>query len=181
MHWTKRLFGAVACVISLAGFLPAHALTLQPGNTATYNIDFTGQNPPPPYDLQVNVQFVASGIDAGDFATFVFFGGLNGSGGIVEMLPDFPVANLAIGGPVSVINFIESQPQFLDGVFSITITMDQGEFNIDSGNALGADNSGFALMQITGQLTTAVPEPGSLALMGGALVAVLALRRRAAS
>jgi hypothetical protein len=67
-------------------------------------------------------------------------------------------------------------------VFSVVVTADHGAFNIDSAAAGALNAPGFFLLDVAGALVAVndVPEPGSLALLGGGLVAVLALRRRAA-
>jgi hypothetical protein len=182
MIWTKRLFAAIAGAILLVSTVPARALTLQAGNTATYNIDFTGQSPPPPYADDVDVLFTVSGVDAGDFATFQWFDGLNAAGGLVRDLTNISVDQWAVpvNGELWIYLIGFGYPQLIDGVFSIAITVDQGAFTIESATAYAYEDPVDPEATIAAQLAaiTGIPEPGSLALLGSGLAALSRLRRR---
>jgi hypothetical protein len=176
-----RLLGAIAAIVVAAGIAQAQAVTLHSGGSATYNFDFTGHSPPPPYPITVNTFFALSGVDAGEAATFAWFDGLGGTGASVKTQVDDPLdAYLQDLGGQNGVFFMGLESGILDGVFSIVVTADRGTFNIDSAVAGAANSGGFWILDTAGDLVAVndVPEPGSLALLGGGLAAVVALRRR---
>jgi hypothetical protein len=187
MQWTARLVGAIATIIVAAGIVPAQAVTLNTGGTATYNFDLSGLTPPaPPFALLVHTFFGLSDVDAGDVATFQWFDGLGGTGANVKTavndpLPDW-VTTLSDGQ--SGIFSMVFHAGVLDGLFSVVITADQGSFGIVSALADGLNCSCLWILEPVGTLvsvtnpTVSVPEPGSLALLVGGLAAIAGLGRR---
>jgi hypothetical protein len=182
MDWTGKLLGAIAAIVVAMGIAPVQAVTLNTGGTATYNFDFTGHSPAPPFGLAVNTFFGLTGVDAGDAATFRWFDGLGGTGAHIKTDVDDPLSDYVgpFGSEEGEFSF-NSQDGIRDGVFSVVVTADHGAFNIESALAGGLNGPGLFILDVSGTLVgvTNVPEPTSLALLGGALVATMVLRRRA--
>jgi hypothetical protein len=188
MDWRARLLGAIAAIVVAAGIAPAQAVTLNTGGTATYNFDLNGLSPPgPPFALLVHTFFGLSDVDAGDVATFRWFDGVGGTGANVQTAVDDPLTDYVttLGGQLGRFSMVFDDG-ILDGVFSVVIKADQGSFGIVSALADGLNESGFWFLEPVGTLvavsnpTVSVPEPGSLALLGGGLAAAAVLRRRRA-
>jgi hypothetical protein len=184
MQWTARLLAAIATIIVAAGTVPAQAVTLYAGGTATYNFDLSSLSPPgPPFSMLVHTFFGLSGVDAGDAATFRWYEGVNATGANVQTDVDDPLSDhvSVIGGQLGDL-FMSFNSGILDGVFSVVITADQGSFDIVSALADGLNCSCLWVLEPVGTLVSvinvAVPEPGTLALLGGGLATLLALRRR---
>jgi PEP-CTERM motif len=179
-----NLLGAIAAIVIAAGLAPAHAVTLNTGGTATYNFDLSGLSPPgPPFALLVHTFFGLSGVDAGDVATFRWFDGPGATGANVKTDVDDPLTDYVttLSGQAGLGAFSTAfDDGILDGVFSVVVKADQGSFGIVSALADGLNASGLWILEPVGTLVavTNVPEPASLALLGGGLAAALALRRR---
>jgi hypothetical protein len=186
MQWTTRFLGAIAAIIVAASTVPAQAVTLNTGGTATYNFDLSGLTPPgPPFSLLVHTFFGFSGVDAGDAVTFRWYEGLNAAGANVKTDVEDPLIDYVsvIGGQLGEL-LLSFDAGILDGLFSVVVTADQGSFDIVSALADGLNCSCLWVLEPVGTLVAvtnvAVPEPGSLALLGGGLAAALVLRRRRA-
>jgi hypothetical protein len=185
MQWTAKLLGAIATIIVALSTVPAQAVTLYAGGTATYNFDLSGLDPAPPYALIVNTFFGLSGVDAGDVATFRWYEGLNGTGANVQTDIDDPLIDYVgtIGGQLGEL-LLSFDAGIRDGLFSIVVTADQGSFDIISALADGLNCSCLWILEPVGTLVNvtnvAVPEPGTLALLAGGLAAAAVLRRRRA-
>jgi hypothetical protein len=172
---TSRLFQALAgLVLAAASLQPgtADALTFHAGDVVTFNVDFTGQNPPPPYLASTSMQFVFSDVDIGDRFTADIFGGLNHTGTLIGTLE-----NMQVGSPANITSFA---PENLDGIYSIRLTALQGEFELDDVWAEARnEQGGLPALIAPVSIVTAVPEPTTLALFGtvGALAALHRRRR----
>ena len=169
---TSRLFHVLAALTLAIASLQAggaRALTLHAGESVTFNVDFTGQNPPPPYLASTTLQFVLSDVELGDLFTADIFGGLNHTGTLVGTLE-----NLQAGSPGNITGFA---PEMLDGIYSIRLTGIQGEFDIDDVWAEARNAQGGPPAVTAPVSVFAVPEPTTLALFG-TMGALAALRRR---
>ena len=170
MHIRSGLGTIAAAVLWLAASQQVHAVTLHAGDSVIYNFDFTGQSPAPPYALYMDSNFLFGDTHGGDMASFQLFGGLNGSGGLVATVPSQQLPLFSLG-----IN--DSDAALLDGVYSIRLIADQGQFDILEVSARAFSAPMTPVAEIAA--TLAVPEPASLALFG-TMVAAAALRRRRA-
>lgn len=160
---------------------PAQGVTLQTGDFSVFNFDFTSQPTPPPY-ANLSVAFSLENIDFGiDFAVFDLFGGLDATGPVIY--------SSGTGLPVSIFTVIGlSNPGLVDGLFSARVTATGGPFDVTTvtGRATIVDEANstpdvtlFKLAAtLEGTLVTSIPEPASLALLGGAVLAAAAFRRR---
>jgi hypothetical protein len=169
MHPRFMIGVAVAIAAMLGAANAGHALTLHAGESVTFNVDFAGQNPPPPYFASTTLQFVLSDVEVGDLFTADIFGGLNHTGTLVGTLE-----NLQAGSPGNITGFA---PEMLDGIYSIRLTGIQGEFDFDDVWAEARNEQGGSPAVTAPVSVFAVPEPTTLALFG-TMGALAALRRR---
>lgn len=158
---------ATAAFMLLGAGNAAQALTLHAGDVVTFNADFTGATPPPPYLLSVAMRFLYSDVTPDDLYTIEAFDGLNDTGTFLGTVSNIPVP---YSGTI-----IGVTPPLLDGIFSLRFTAEQGDFNIDNVWA-EAFNDSSGTPAVTIPVAFAVPEPTSLALFGAA-IAGAALRR----
>ena len=162
---------ALATIATIATILGAansvQAFTLHRGESVTFNADFTGASPPPPYLGSVTLQYVFSGGDPGEQFAADIFTDLNATGTLLGTLNNV----------VGTLGNITGSLDLLDGVFSIRLTAAQGDFNVDDAwfEARNSRSGGPADLVIPVAIA-AVPEPASLALFGTALA--LAVRQR---
>jgi hypothetical protein len=168
MHIFSRAVATLATVTTMLGASQsAHAFSLHAGDVVTFNADFTGQTPPPPYLGYTAILLDFSDVDKFDVVDYEFFGGLHHTGPLLGYaLQEQVPYSLTLFGAV---------PEMLDGVFSIRMTVEQGEFNVDSVWA-EAHNGPGPDPDVTTAVTIDLPEPTSLALFGTVMVGA-ALRR----
>jgi hypothetical protein len=123
MHSIFRNFLAtLAIVLGVAN--SAHALTLHAGDVVTFNADFTGATPPPPYLVSVAMRFLYSDVTPDDLYTIEAFDGLDDTGAFLGIVSNIPVP---YSGTI-----VGATPPLLDGVFSVRFTAEQGDFSIDN-------------------------------------------------
>jgi len=148
----------------------AQALTLHAGDVVTFNADFTGASPLPPY-LFTALQLEFSNTDQFDRVGYAFFSELHQTGTLLGLFPNrqVPLAQTLFG----------AIPDMMDGVFSIRLPVEQGEFNLDNVWAEAhVDPDGIP--DITTAVTLDLPEPTNLVL-SGTVAAFATLRRRSAA
>jgi hypothetical protein len=169
LRFHTKLFAVfAAAALWLGESHDSKALTLQAGDSVSYNFDFTGQTPAPPYLGIFAVFSLGNFAPAPDRATFEFFGGLDGTGGLVKSIPSFLVGDQT--------SMFSGDPEIVDGIFSLRLTVETGAFDVESVTA-DAYNHQVGGNPDASVAATAVPEPGSLALFG-AMLTIAALRRR---
>ena len=170
MQSSRMLPGILAGVFLAAAATPsARAVSLHPGDSVTYNFDFTGQASPPPYTSFTFSHFGFANHDAvNDRVTYDIFSELNGGGTKVWHFDSYQVFDLGL---------FNASPETLDGVYSIRVTGVLGDYDVVSASAQAFNGSIHPAAEILGVLS--VPEPASLALFGTAL-GIAALRRRRA-
>jgi len=168
---TRILIAAVYLLFGVSQ--PAGAVTLNNGDVAIYNFDFTGQTPSPPYVLG-NFNAFFSGVTVGSIATFDFFTELNANG-----------ANVAKDGPTQVPTFSISigiiDPGLLDGIFSVKVSANGDPFDIIQASAIGFFNLSLDPLvtpPVQGELVTPLPSALPLFASGAGLLGYMGWRRK---
>src|SRR5262245_35786903 len=118
----KIVFAIAALAASFGVAGSARALTLHQGESITLNADFTNASPPPPYLGAVELEFVFSGGDPGEQFAADLFGDLNATGTY------FGTINNIVGTVGKITTF---SSEALDGIYSIRLTAEIGDFNVD--------------------------------------------------
>ena len=162
---------ASAALLLAASGQPASAITLNVGESAVYNFDFTGNTPAPPYQT-VNINFVVSGGPPTGMATFDLFDGLNATGTLLSHIPPVTVAL----GAIHLVN--ANSAGFIDGIFSVRINSFNATFDVVSASADAFTVTG-ALTSVDGTLAT-TPLPAALPLFAGGIgaMSVFAWKRK---
>jgi hypothetical protein len=170
MQSSRMLPGILVGVFLVAAVTQsARAVSLHPGDSVTYNFDFTGQASPPPYTSFTLSHFgFANNDPVADRVTYDIFGELNGGGTNVWHFDSYQVFGISL---------FNASPETLDGVYSIRLTGVIGDYDVVSASAQAFNGSIQPAAEILGVLS--VPEPASLVLFGTAL-GIAALRRRRA-
>jgi hypothetical protein len=166
----KPLFLAVASgCLTLAGPLPASAGTvLDPAEIFNFNFTNPLQSPPPPYTgMLLNFSFSGAGP-----LSITFFDDLDGGGATVYS-HTYAGAIAGIGLPYAGLT---------DGIFSVELQ--SNDLILNSITAFGqicdanCEGPPISTGGVPGTLSTTVPEPGLLALLGIAVAGLAAARRK---
>jgi hypothetical protein len=171
---TRNLFAGALALASL--FLvgiasrPASAITLNNGDAAIYNFDFTGQATPPPYFTMILEVFHS--VAPGSTAIGEFFPESNGNGASAGSSGSISLNNASFFSPFN------STPGVVDGVFSFVLTVTGGPVEIIGETAFGEnafDHGGiittFVVASTEGSLAS-TPLPGALPLFASGLSAL---------
>jgi len=161
---------AGAALLLASSGQPASAITLNAGQSAIFNFDFTANVPPPPYTA-VDVFALVSGAPPNGSATYAFFDNLNATGPLLVQIPGITVA-------VALDQFIGGTTGFIDGIFSVRVTSDNSTFNVDSMSA-NAYLGGPPVTTAAGTLA-GTPLPAALPLFAGGVgaMSVFAWKRK---
>lgn len=166
MKHAKTLITALV-VFALPVSASAIPVEVSAGQTAIFNFDFSGADPAPPYASGIFFTGLdRSSLDFTERGIWRWFDGLNGTGAVFATFgppPDTQGPNLlSVGDGFA--------PGILDGVFSAVLTMTVGAITVDPTTELRAQSGAIITQGPSSVDIIRVPEPGTLALLGAALL-----------
>jgi PEP-CTERM motif len=139
--------------------------------TTTFNLDFTSSIPYA--SARTTLSAPTIGLDAGETLSFSLCPDLNGGGGASCF------GAFGLPGPINSLSvqLTSSDAGFLDGTFSVVLTLNTGTVDIASVTASVLNAAGGVIASST-LIPSAVAEPATLALLGLGLFGVAVARRR---
>lgn len=168
LHKYRVAFLAVGALVLLTANQLSHAsLIVSAGETVVFNFDFREETPPPPYTSIVQSHF-AIALSPGPIlgaANLTLFSELNGQGYIRG------VSGSGITNHLCCSFDLASDPSFMDGVFSVVLTISEGTWEVLRMAAAAETASGQTVT--IDALELAIPEPSTVSLLGLAFSALL--------
>lgn len=160
---------AIGAGLLFASVAWAAPIPMKVGDTLIFNFDASAFVP---YS-RVEVFFHSNGADPSQTADIKYFSGLDGTGTVENVLVGWnpnPGASFFRDAP--------NTPAVFDGDFSLVITDTFGSYDMEAWAIVTTGGVVPVEHRIEPTLSTSVPEPGSLALVGGALAGICMVRRR---
>jgi hypothetical protein len=180
---SRRFLFAVVLTVVLAIAAPVKADPIPVSATSSgnliFNFDFTGSNPPPPYD-SISILLALFDLESPEGVALDLYRELDGSGGIsVSVGPIFASGGNDITTTLSLMVTSLALTGLEDGIFSFGIRITEGEVDLTSITGTAATTQGGVPTEpIVPVVSAPVDEPGSLVLLLAALTLLIARVRR---
>jgi hypothetical protein len=150
----------------------SHATLIEQGDSFRFGIDLSDATPPGPYSYiswYVNASPI-NGIDGGEKFSFALYDDANAATALGSGMFDWTSGGFTL---LSAGSTMASDPVF-DGTGYLEFTMLSGSMDLMGGMVLGLNNGvtsdGLSYIEILPSTATSVPEPGTLSLIGLALL-----------
>ena len=180
---SRRFLFAVVLTVVLAVAAPVRAVPIPVSATSSgnliFNFDFTGSNPPPPYDF-ISILAALFDLESSEGLGLDLYRELDGSGGIaVSAGPLFFSGGNGVTTALSLTVTNLALTGLEDGIFSFGIRITGGDVDLTSITGTAATTEGSVPTEpIVPVVSAPVPEPGTLALLLTALTLLIARVRR---